>query len=70
MKQSTINRIINNHNNGKATYIGKYVYNLQFHPMAGKCYITRCKRENVGREWLNWEGNVVNGWEWIQPIDF
>ena len=70
MKQATINRIIDNHNNGKQTYIGVYAYNLQWHPMTEKCYIVRCKREYLGREWLDWEGNIVNGWEWMQPIDF
>lgn len=69
MKQSTISRITNNHSNGKLTYIGIYAYDIQFHPMAGKCYITRCKREHIGREWLDSWGNVVNGWEWLQPIN-
>lgn len=70
MKKTTINRIIDNHGSRKLTYIGAYAYKLQWHPMAGKCYIVRCKREYLGREWLDWEGNIVNGWEWIQPIDF
>ena len=70
MKQRTINRIISNYSNEKSTYIGIYVYSLQWHPMAGKWFIIRCKRKNVGREWLDWEGNVVNDWEWLQPIDF
>ena len=70
MKQTTISRIINNHSYGKLTYIGVYAYDLQWHPMAGKCFIIRCKREHESREWLDWEGNIVNGWEWLQPIDF
>lgn len=53
MKQSTINRIISNHSRGKVTYIGQYTYNLQWHPMAGKCYIIRCKRGNEFIEWLD-----------------
>lgn len=69
MKQLTISHIINNHNNGKLTYIGIYAYDIQFHPMAGKCYIIRCKRGNEFIEWLDSWGNVVNGWEWLQPIN-
>lgn len=70
MKQTTISRIISNHSHGKSTYIGVYAYNLQWYPMVGKCFIIRCKREDESREWLDREGNIVNGWEWIQPIDF
>lgn len=70
MKQSTINRIISNHSDRKSTYIGIYAYKLEWHPMAGKWFIVRCKRGDECHEWLDWEGNIVNGWEWIQPIDF
>lgn len=70
MKQSTVNRIISNHSRGKSTYIGVYAYNLKWNPMAGKYFIIRCKREDEGREWLNWEGNIISGWEWTQSIDF
>lgn len=70
MKQSTVNRIISNYSRGKSTYIGVYAYSIQWHPMTSKCFIIRCKRDDVGREWLDWEGNIVNGWEWLQPIDF
>lgn len=68
MKQSTINRIIKNHEERKNTYIGNFVYKLQWHPMVEKTFIIRCKREDEGREWLDWEGNIVNGWEWLQPL--
>lgn len=70
MKQSTIDRIINNHNNRKLTHIGAYIYDIQWHPLDNKWYIRRCKKDNIGREWLDWKGNVISGWEWIQPIDF
>ena len=70
MKKSTINRIVDNHSRGKATYIGAYAYKLQWHPMEEKWFLVRCKREDESREWLDWEGSIVNGWEWIQPLDF
>lgn len=68
MKQSTINRIIKNYEEGKNTYIGNYVYKLQWHPMAGKTFIVRCKREDENREWISWDGIIVNGWEWLKPL--
>lgn len=69
MKQSTIDRIINNYHNGKQTYIGNYVYSIQWHPMAGRSYIIRCKRGDEKREWIDWAGNIVTGWEWMLPIN-
>ena len=44
MKKTTIDRIVNNYSMSKSTYIGKYVYTLQYHPMIGKMFIIRCKR--------------------------
>lgn len=70
MKKSTIERIIDNYNKGRNTFIGKFVYSIRWHPMTRKDYIIRCKRGNENREWLDWEGNIVTGWEWMRPIVF
>lgn len=68
MKQTTIDRIIKNHDAGKVTHIGNYTYDIQFHPMVGKCFVVRCPKGKEEVEFLNPEGIVVNYWEWIEKI--
>lgn len=76
MKQTTVDKIINNHNMGKPTYMGKYTYKLQYHPMENKWYIVRCPREKEEIEFVIlplFEGDsptIANYWEWYLPIKF
>lgn len=68
MKKSTIDRICENHERGKLTYMGAYAYNVQFHPMAGKFFVIRCPRDLLGQEWIDHDGNMVNGWDFWEVI--
>lgn len=76
MKQATIDKIVNNHNINKPTYIGKYTYKLAYHSMANKWYIIRCPRGKEDVEFLIpvlFNGDiptVTTYWEWYLPIDF
>lgn len=70
MKKSTIKKIISNYSKGRKTYMGNFVYSIQWHPMTGKNYIVRCRKQDEGKEWLDWNGNIINGWEWLKIIDF
>lgn len=66
MKTSFIEKIVREHNEGKQyTLHGEYAYSIQWHPMANKLLVIRCKREDLGREWIDADGNQYNGWEWL-----
>lgn len=60
MKQTSIDKIIRNAvENRIDTVIGKYTY--RFDVNTGD--ITRCKTDDIGRAWLDYEGNRCDGWE-------
>lgn len=60
MKKTTIEKIKNNHYyKGKDTIIGKYTYRVNEN--TGK--IKRCKTEEIGKEWITWDGKQIDGWE-------
>lgn len=59
MKKSTIDRIISNANDRRATVIGQYTYKANLN--TGE--ILRCKTEDLGREWLQTDGTQTSGWE-------
>ncbi len=66
MKTSFIEKIVREHNEGKQyTLHGKYAYSIRWHPMTNKLLVIRCKREDLGREWIDADGNQYNGWEWL-----
>ena len=56
MKESTIKRI---RESRTPVIIGRYTYMANI--WTGE--ILRCKTENVGREWIDHEGNHITGWE-------
>ena len=59
MKQTTIEKIIRNAVENRAdTVIGKYTY--RFNVSSGK--ISRCKTEDIGRMWIDAEGNRSDAW--------
>lgn len=59
MKQTTIDKIIRNAvENRIDTVIGKYTY--RFNVNTGK--IIRCKTEDIGRMWIDAEGNRSDAW--------
>lgn len=58
MKQKTIDRIIRNTNNARATVIGQYTYFADLN--TGN--ILRCKTEDLGREWIDTDGHQYDGW--------
>lgn len=55
MTNKFIEKVIANHDNGKTTKHGKFEYDIQFHPMAGFCFIIRKDR-------------IFNEWDWYWPI--
>lgn len=60
MKRTSIDKIIRNAvENRIDTVIGKYTY--RFDVNTGD--ITRCKTDDIGRAWLDYEGNRCDGWE-------
>lgn len=59
MKKSTIDRIISNTNDRRATVIGRYTYKANLN--TGE--ILRCKTEDLGREWVQTDGAQTSGWE-------
>lgn len=59
MKKSTIDRIISNANDRRATVIGRYTYKANLN--TGE--ILRCKTEDLGREWLQTDSTQTSGWE-------
>lgn len=59
MKQTTIDKIIRNAVESRIdTVIGKYTY--RFNVNSGK--ISRCKTEDIGRMWIDTEGNRSDAW--------
>ncbi len=62
MKQSTIERIIVNHDHNKLTYIGAYAYKINGN------YIIRCNRADLGRHWIDSNGNMFDGWKKVEKI--
>ena len=59
MKQTTIDKIIRNAvENRIDTVIGKYTY--RFNVNTGK--ISRCKTEDIGRMWIDTDGNRSDAW--------
>ena len=59
MKQTTIDKIIRNAvENRIDTVIGKYTY--RFNVNSGK--ISRCKTVDIGRMWIDAEGNRSDAW--------
>lgn len=74
MKNSTKERIVRNSYYGLITYIGKYSYKIQWHPLANKDYIVRCPRGKEEQEFLiqNFEKGIpeiLNYWEFLEPLD-
>ena len=65
MKQTTIDKIIRNAvENRIDTVIGKYTY--RFNVNSGK--ISRCKTEDIGRMWIDAEGNRSDAWVVVAQI--
>lgn len=61
MKKETVEKIVENAENGKNTIIGKYTYTANFY--IGK--IVRCKTDDTARTWLDHLGRICSGWESI-----
>ena len=61
MKKSTINRIRDAAQIGRTVIIGRYTYRANLY--TGE--ISRCKTDDVGREWLTWDGQRITRWEVI-----
>lgn len=59
LKQTTIDKIVKNTRNGDKTKIGQYYYKADLY----RGYILRCHRDNLEREWLTYDGQIVSGWE-------
>ena len=45
--------------NGNTVYHGKYAYKLNI--WTGD--ITRCKRGDENRQWIDTDGNIISAWE-------
>lgn len=58
MKKTTIEKIVNN---PKDTVIGRYTYH--YDAWTGKIY--RCLTTDIGRRWIDSEGNQFDGWKEI-----
>lgn len=59
LKKSTIDKIVKNTGNGDMTKIGRYYYKADLY----RGYILRCHQDNLKREWLTYDGQIVSGWE-------
>lgn len=59
LKQTTIDKIVKNTRNGNKTKIGQYYYKANLY----RGYILRCHQDNLEREWLTYDGQIVSGWE-------
>lgn len=56
---STIHRIIHNaHINHRDTVIGRYTYRIKRNSRV----IIRCLTEDVDRQWITHDGDIVSGW--------
>lgn len=61
MTKATIERIRNSYT---PVVIGKYTYKADFN----KGEILRCKTEDIGREWIDKEGNRYSAWEVVAHL--
>lgn len=73
MKQTTIDKIIRETGNGvysnndfgfKGTVIGRYTY--RFNVNTGE--IIRCKTEDIGRMWIDADGNRSDAWDVVAQM--
>lgn len=58
MKKTTIDRITRNAEMNRNTIIGAYTYTRNLY--TGE--ILRCKTDDIGREWIDWQGNRFDAW--------
>ena len=65
MKQTTIDKIVRNTVNGDMSKMGWYYYKADLY----RGYILRCHQDNIGREWLTYDGYVESGWEIVAEIE-
>lgn len=65
MKKTTINRIAENSDLGRITYIGHYAYVTKWNEFRQTWDICRCHRDDLGREWIDSNGNIYTGWTWL-----
>lgn len=63
MKTATINRIRENSCQGVDTIIGVYSYRLAYDHNRECWDIFRAKTEDVAREWINSDGQIVSAWQ-------
>lgn len=64
MKKTTIDRINANSCRGRNTYIGRYAYITRWDESRQVWDICRCHRDDLGREWIDRNGNIYTGWTW------
>lgn len=65
MKKATANRIINNTRpGGPYVIIGRYSYCYDF----WRHVIRRCKTDDVGRAWIDSDGNQFDAWEDVLEV--
>lgn len=59
MKETTLQRIRDNTANGRTTVIGAYTFKVDY--LTGD--ILRAKTEDIGRMWIDHNGNRTTAWE-------
>ena len=64
MKKTTIDRINANSCGGRNTYIGRYAYRTKYDITRQVWDIAKCRRDNLGRHWIDKYGNICDGWTW------
>ena len=64
MKEATIARIKEAAYYNRSIVIGKYTYKANLN--TGD--IMRCKTDDIGREWLTWDGRVRSAWEVVDSL--
>ena len=64
LKKSTIDKIVKNTANGDMTKIGRYYYKADLY----RGYILRCHQDNMGRQWLTYDGLIVDGWKIVAEL--
>lgn len=64
MKKTTIDRINANTSEGRDTYIGCYAYRTKYDITRKVWDIARCHKDDLGRQWIDSNGNIRSGWTW------
>lgn len=68
MLKKTVDRIVNNHDIGLKTVIGRYTYSLRFNQESNTFWVVRCKTEDIGRCWILFDGSIVDSWKPVLEV--